>query len=219
MNTIILIVTLAAVASGCDCASCQSEPSRSSMPFTATKSEMLADFDEPSFSVDSTASPDFDSRLTSPDLNAHTDAPVATAEPSNDQRVCPVTGDELGSLGPPIPVTVRGKTVWVCCEGCVRAVQRNPDKYLPAIEEEPSESAAAGLNPVESLFAGTAPRWGGQKRCPVTGEELGSMGPPISVTVRGKTIWVCCKACVAAVQRNPDKYLNQGMPHQGSREQ
>lgn len=43
--------------------------------------------------------------------------------------------------------------------------------------------------------------------CPVTGQKLGSMGPPVSVTVNGRTIQVCCDACVAKVQQNPDKYL------------
>ena len=46
------------------------------------------------------------------------------------QTICPVTGEKLGSMGPPIPVNVKGRTVYVCCEGCVNALRRNPDKYL-----------------------------------------------------------------------------------------
>lgn len=46
------------------------------------------------------------------------------------QTVCPVTGEKLGSMGPPIPVNVKGRTVYVCCEGCVNALRRNPEKYL-----------------------------------------------------------------------------------------
>ena len=51
------------------------------------------------------------------------------------------------------------------------------------------------------------PRGQEQQTCPVTGEKLGSMGPPVSVTVKGRTVKVCCDSCVAAVQKNPDKYL------------
>lgn len=46
------------------------------------------------------------------------------------QTVCPVTGKKLGSMGPPIPVTVKGRTVYVCCESCINALRRNPEKYL-----------------------------------------------------------------------------------------
>ena len=55
---------------------------------------------------------------------------------SKQQRTCPVTGEELGSMGNPIPVTVKGETVLVCCQGCVKKVQANPDKYLPKVHAE-----------------------------------------------------------------------------------
>jgi YHS domain-containing protein len=60
-------------------------------------------------------------------------------------------------------------------------------------------SASAGASVAES--------YGGQKTCPVSGKALGSMGKPIAVEVKGKTIYVCCKGCVAKVKANPDDYL------------
>jgi hypothetical protein len=54
-------------------------------------------------------------------------------------------------------------------------------------------------------------RYGGQKTCPVMGEELGSMGPPIPVTVQGQTVYVCCRGCAGKVQRDPDQYLAKVM--------
>jgi YHS domain-containing protein len=59
--------------------------------------------------------------------------------------------------------------------------------------------------------------YGGQKTCPVTGDSLDSMGTPIPVKVKGQTIYVCCKSCVAKVQRNPDKYVAKVMAERGSR--
>jgi hypothetical protein len=53
--------------------------------------------------------------------------------------------------------------------------------------------------------------FGGQKTCPVTGQALGSMGPPVPVTVKGQTIYVCCQGCVATVQGDPDTYLAKAM--------
>ncbi|MBI2806255.1 MAG: hypothetical protein HYX68_14850 [Planctomycetes bacterium] len=49
--------------------------------------------------------------------------------------------------------------------------------------------------------------YGGQKTCPVTGEDLGSHGAAIPVAVQGQTIYVCCESCVNAVRRNPGQYL------------
>jgi hypothetical protein len=59
--------------------------------------------------------------------------------------------------------------------------------------------------------------YGGQKTCPVTGEDLSSMGSPIPVTVKGQMIYVCCKSCVAKVQRDPDKYLRKVKAERASR--
>lgn len=62
--------------------------------------------------------------------------PQQATAPYGGQKLCPVTGDELGSMGAPIPVNVRGQTIWVCCRGCVAKVQRDPDKYLRKVEAE-----------------------------------------------------------------------------------
>lgn len=44
------------------------------------------------------------------------------------QGTCPVTKQKLGSMGKPIRVTVAGRSIWVCCEGCVNAVKANPQQ-------------------------------------------------------------------------------------------
>ena len=41
------------------------------------------------------------------------------------QRTCPVTGDLLGSMGKPIKVNVNGRSIFVCCQGCVAEVRDN----------------------------------------------------------------------------------------------
>ena len=43
---------------------------------------------------------------------------------------CPVSGQPLGSMGTPIKVTVQGQDVYICCEGCRKALEDNPEKYL-----------------------------------------------------------------------------------------
>lgn len=62
--------------------------------------------------------------------------PAVAAAPYGGQRTCPVTGEELGSMGQPIPVTVKGETVYVCCRGCAGKAQADPDKTLAAVAAE-----------------------------------------------------------------------------------
>lgn len=58
---------------------------------------------------------------------------VAQAAPYGGQKTCPVMGEALGAMGEPIPVTVRGQTVYVCCRGCAARAQREPEKTLAAV--------------------------------------------------------------------------------------
>lgn len=45
------------------------------------------------------------------------------------QKVCPVTGAKLGSMGDPIKVVVGDHPLYLCCAGCVAKVKESPDKY------------------------------------------------------------------------------------------
>jgi Cu(I)/Ag(I) efflux system membrane fusion protein len=46
------------------------------------------------------------------------------------QRICPVTGAPLGSMGKPVKMTVKGRAVFLCCQGCEDAVKDDPDGTL-----------------------------------------------------------------------------------------
>lgn len=59
--------------------------------------------------------------------------PTAAALPYGGQKLCPVTGEELGAMGAPLPAVVKGQTVYVCCRGCVAKAQADPDKTLAAV--------------------------------------------------------------------------------------
>jgi len=48
-----------------------------------------------------------------------------------------------------------------------------------------------------------------QKRCPVTGMPLGSMGLPKRLVVSGRVVFLCCGGCAAQLLREPAKYLAQ----------
>ncbi len=46
------------------------------------------------------------------------------------QKVCPVTGEPLDSMGGPVRLVVAGRTVFVCCKGCEAPLRKDPAKYL-----------------------------------------------------------------------------------------
>lgn len=50
----------------------------------------------------------------------------------NQLKVCPVSHEDLGSMGGPLKVSRGGQSMFICCKGCLKQVQADPDKYLSA---------------------------------------------------------------------------------------
>ncbi len=48
-----------------------------------------------------------------------------------------------------------------------------------------------------------------QGTCPVTGKPLGSMGTPVSITINGQTVQLCCEGCEERLRKSPEKYLSR----------
>ncbi len=48
-----------------------------------------------------------------------------------------------------------------------------------------------------------------QASCPVTDNPLGLMGVPVKITLRGKTVFLCCKACVGKAKAEPEGTLKK----------
>jgi hypothetical protein len=46
------------------------------------------------------------------------------------QKICPVTGGPLDSMGGPVRVVLAGRTVFICCKGCEALLREDPAKYL-----------------------------------------------------------------------------------------
>lgn len=50
------------------------------------------------------------------------------------QKICPVTDKPLGSMGKPPKVTVEGRDVFLCCDGCDEELHKDPSKYLAKLK-------------------------------------------------------------------------------------
>lgn len=55
------------------------------------------------------------------------------------QKICPVTELPLNSMGGPVPVTVAGRKVFICCVGCEARLKQEPQKYLARLSAEQKE--------------------------------------------------------------------------------
>ena len=60
------------------------------------------------------------------------------------QKFCPVSGALLGSMDKPYKVTVKGRTFFLCCDGCEADVKANPDKFLKKLDKLLGEQKAEG---------------------------------------------------------------------------
>lgn len=67
-----------------------------------------------------------------------TKAPQADLAAIKVQRLCQVSGEELGSMGVPLKVSRGSQSILICCQGCVKAIKADPDKYLGAKASAPA---------------------------------------------------------------------------------
>jgi hypothetical protein len=46
------------------------------------------------------------------------------------QRKCPISGEDLMAMGGPLKVSQGDRAVFICCQGCLKAIKADPAKYL-----------------------------------------------------------------------------------------
>jgi Cu(I)/Ag(I) efflux system membrane fusion protein len=51
------------------------------------------------------------------------------------QRLCPISGNVLGSMGTPAKVTLEGETVFLCCDGCEEQALEDAEQTLSKVNE------------------------------------------------------------------------------------
>ena len=61
-------------------------------------------------------------------------ASTQTVEVGN--KICPVSGEKVGEMGPPIKYTYNGKVYNLCCPMCNKSFKNNPEKYSKIAEDQ-----------------------------------------------------------------------------------
>ena len=115
-------------------------------------------------------------------ISAHDDDAIENGRISA-QKICPVSGKALGSMGAPIRVRAGDQDVYLCCRGCLRKqiTQKHWSQVLANL-------AAA------------------QKECPVMKRKLPA---DAKMTVLNRRIvFVCCEPCIRKMQSDPKRYLD-----------
>ncbi|HBE68641.1 MAG TPA: hypothetical protein DDW52_10890 [Planctomycetaceae bacterium] len=107
-------------------------------------------------------------------------------------------------MGKPPKIMVKGKPLFVCCEPCSAKIEAKPDEYLAKYYSAKGKEVRPGV--FEATLA-DADAIAAQKKCPVMDEELGGMGAPQKVNVKGKSVYICCAGCAKKLHAEPDKYL------------
>ncbi len=163
------------------------------------------------------------------------------------QKFCPIRPkNRLGGMGAPFKVTIEGQTVFLCCESCAEPAKANPQKTLQTIDKlkrgeskppmptmpspSPSPSSEEEKDIRDNLIklnAADRRLAEAQKYCPLQPDtRLGAMGAPVKVTIKGQTVFLCCKSCrtpalkseeqtLATVEKLKAKAAAESHPHHG----
>lgn len=98
------------------------------------------------------------------------------------QKICPVMGKPLGSMGAPIKVKIGEEELFLCCEAC-RAKQVDR-KHWATIHS--NFAKAQGICPVMKKPLSANAKW---------------------TVVNGQIVYVCCPPCIEKIQADPTKFI------------
>lgn len=97
------------------------------------------------------------------------------------QKICPVMGKPLGSMGTPVKVKIGEQDLFLCCADCMsKQVDR---KHWAAIHENFRKA---------------------QRTCPVMGKPLTAKSK--YTIVEGQIYYVCCPPCIDKIKAEPKKW-------------
>lgn len=105
---------------------------------------------------------------------------------------CPVSGLQLGKLGPPVVMMHEGREVRFCSAGCIEKFEADGPSYFAKIDDE--------------IVKQQLPYYP-MTTCPVSDQPLGSMGEPVNYVHNNRLVRFCRKGCLRAFKRDSAGYL------------
>lgn len=124
------------------------------------------------------------------------------------QRICPVMDAGLRDHGTPIKLLVNNQPLYLCCEGCIEEVQKNPQHYVNKLAQL---AAAESVTPPAILInyakESDRPAAMRQGRCPLSGQPFGGPAAPLKIVAEGRELFVCCATCARELEQNPSELV------------
>ena len=110
-------------------------------------------------------------------------------------ETCIVSGEPLVEDGKNIAVDVviGNRLFRTCCGGCAKKLNRDPGKFVAALDAAVIESQVKDY-PFETCLIRDK-------------SKLGSMGDPVQRVVGNRLVQFCCKGCVGAFDKDPAGHL------------
>jgi hypothetical protein len=61
---------------------------------------------------------------------------------AEEQKYCAIDSENrLGEMGPPVKVMIKDQPVFLCCKGCKKQAEKDPDKTLARVKELKAKAA------------------------------------------------------------------------------
>ncbi|WP_165244987.1 hypothetical protein [Paludisphaera soli] len=75
-------------------------------------------------------------KLSDEEIAAIKKLPADEQDAALKQAICPVSDEHLGAMDVPLKVTAEGRTFYLCCEGCKKAVEEDPKAVLAKLDKK-----------------------------------------------------------------------------------
>ena len=117
---------------------------------------------------------------------------IAVVDTSYPLDWCPVSKEQLGSMGEPMAIDHDGREIKLCCDGCLDDFNADAEQLLVEVDAAIIEQQKADY-PLNV--------------CVVAGERLGSMGEPYDLVHNNRLVRFCCAGCDEQFYRHPEGHL------------
>lgn len=98
------------------------------------------------------------------------------------QKICPVSGKKLGSMGDPVKVKLGDEISFLCCKGCLGKAAKSEH-----------------WNVIQKNLAAA------QKTCPIMNKPVDATMK--STVVNNQRIFVCCPPCIEKIKKDSDSAI------------
>jgi hypothetical protein len=111
-------------------------------------------------------------------------------KPAYPLDTCIMSGEKLGDKS--VDAVINNRLVRFCCADCAAGFKKDVAGNMKKLDAAVIEKQKAAYT---------------AKKCPVSGEELGSMGDPLNVVIANQMVSLCCKGCEKKLRAEPAKYV------------